>query len=141
MTDLDINVLFADDHSLFRKTVRGILESAPDIHIVGEAEDGTRALADLQAGHADVAILDLDMPGKDGLEVARSVRDQHLPVKTVLLTAHKSAALVARALECGVSGYVLKDDLAEIIDCVRAVYAGKRYLSPQLAAFNPNRRK
>jgi DNA-binding NarL/FixJ family response regulator len=132
MPTTDINVVFADDHRRFRHTVRRLLDSAGDIHVVYEAEDGQQALSAVCDRRPDVAILDLDMPGKDGLEVATSVRDLRLPVKTILLTAHKSQALVTRAQQCGVSGYLLKEDLAELIDCIRAVHAGHGYLSALL---------
>jgi DNA-binding NarL/FixJ family response regulator len=81
------------------------------------------------------------MPDKDGIDVARAVRDEKLLTHAVLLTAHKSEALVNRALDSGVSGYVLKDGaLPEIVDCVRAVHAGRPWVSAQLATVLLTRR-
>ena len=103
-----------------------MLEEAPDITVVAEAGNGEQALALHPRAAPDVAVLDLDMPGKDGIEVARAVRDERLPVRMVLLTAHKDEALVNQALDSGVQGYVLKDGaLREIVDCVRAVHGGR----------------
>lgn len=89
----------------------------------------------------DIIVLDLDMPDKDGIEVARAVRDEKLATQAVLLTAHRSEALVNRALDSGVSGYVLKDGaLTEIVDCVRAVHARRPWVSAQLATVLLTRR-
>jgi DNA-binding NarL/FixJ family response regulator len=136
-----IRIVVADDHPVFRKGLRGVLEEAPDVTVVSDAGTGDDALVQIREHRPDVAVLDLDMPGKDGVEVARAVRDEKLPVRVVLLTAHKSEALVNRALDSGVSGYVLKDGaLTEILDCVRAVHEGRPWVSGQLAAVLLNRR-
>jgi DNA-binding NarL/FixJ family response regulator len=127
-----IRVLFADDHPAWRRTVRVLLE-APDIEIVGEAEDGAQAIDRLQALRPDVAVLDLDMPHKDGLAVARAVRDLRLPTRTLLLTVTASRAVLERARSCGATGYVLKDDAAtDLLACVRTVHAGSTCFSPRL---------
>ena len=136
-----IRVVLADDHPLFRKGLRGVLEEAPDITVVAEAGNGGEALVMAREQRPDVIDLDLDMPDKDGIEVARIVRDEKLPTQAVLLTAHKSEALVNRALDSGVSGYVLKDGaLTEIVDCVRAVHARRPWVSAQLATVLLTRR-
>ncbi len=139
---MSIRVLLADDHPLFRKGLRGVLEEVPDITVVAEAGNGAQALELIREHHPDVIVLDLDMPDKDGIEVAREVRDEKLATHTVLLTAHRSEALVNRALDSGVSGYVLKDGaLTEIVDCVRAVHAGRPWVSAQLATALLTRRE
>lgn len=138
---LPIRVLLADDHPLFRKGLKGVLEEASDITVVAEAGNGGEALVMIREERPDVIVLDLDMPDKDGIEVARAVRDEKLPAQAVLLTAHRSEALVNRALDSGVSGYVLKDGaLTEIVDCVRAVHAGRPWVSAQLAGVLLTRR-
>lgn len=135
-----VRVFLADDHAAFRTTVRAILEESRDVVVVAEAADGNTALAGLKEHQPDVAILDLDMPGRDGLQVACAAEQLDLPVKTILLTVHKSPALLSKALESGLSGYVLKDEaVSEILDCVRRVHAGQRYFSPQLANLQPKR--
>ena len=136
-----IRVLLADDHPVFRKGLRGVLEESSDITVVAEAGNGDEALVMIRELRPDVIVLDLDMPDKDGIEVARAVRDEKLATQAVLLTAHKSEALVNRALDSGVSGYVLKDGaLTEIVDCVRAVHAGRPWVSAQLATVLLTRR-
>lgn len=133
-----IRVLIADDHGLFRKELRQLLERLPDIEVVGDAANGDEALDAIHTIEFDVAILDLDMPGIDGLELARAIHMLRTPGRVVLLTAHKSIALVRKALQSGVTGYVLKDDaLTELLDAVEAVHRGGTYFSPQLAPYIP----
>ncbi len=130
-----VRVLLADDHAAFRDLVRGILEDTVDIRVVAEATCGITALAGLREHRPDVAILDLDMPGQDGLRVACLADQLQLPVKSILLTMHKSPALLNKALVAGLCGYVLKDEaVAEIVECVRRVHAGERYFSRRLRA-------
>jgi DNA-binding NarL/FixJ family response regulator len=134
IVDKVIRVLLADDHLLFRKGLRAVFDDSPGIEVVAEAADGDAALARITAGGIDVAILDLDMPHQDGIQVARAVRQLNLPVRMILLTAHKSDALVNEALDAGVLGYILKDGaVSDILDCVRRVHAGQHYVSPQLS--------
>ena len=128
-----VRVLLADDHAAFRELVRGILDDTADIRVVAEASDGDAAVAALRQYRPDVAILDLDMPGQDGLRVASMADKLEPSIKTILLTVHKSPALLNKALIAGLCGYVLKDEaVAQIADCVRCVHAGGRYFSRQL---------
>jgi len=131
-----INVLIADDHAIFRLGLKQILDSASPIAVVAEADDGEAAWQKLRATTAQVAILDVDMPGRDGFELARGVRDARLAVAIVFLTMHKDEHFLHQALDLGVRGYVVKDSaLTEIVPCVRAVAAGREYVSPQLTGF------
>jgi DNA-binding NarL/FixJ family response regulator len=135
-------VLIADDHPLFRKGLRGLLDEAPDMRVVAEARDGEGALESINGNAVDVAVLDLDMPKMGGLEIAQAVRDRRPPIRIVLLTAHKSDVPVRHALDAGVAGYLLKDGAAlEIVECIRAVHAGLRFLSPELSALVRTRSK
>jgi DNA-binding NarL/FixJ family response regulator len=128
-----VRVLLADDHAAFRDLIRRILNETDDIRVVAEASDGDGALAALRQHQPDVAILDLDMPGQDGLRVAYTADLLQPSIKTILLTMHKSPALLNKALIAGLCGYVLKDEAVDqIADCVRRVHAGERYFSPQL---------
>jgi DNA-binding NarL/FixJ family response regulator len=136
-----VRVLIADDHPIFRQGLRTIIESQPDISIVGEASDGSTALDLLATTGATVAVLDLTMPIKDGFAVARAAREQHLPAAIVFLTMHNDEQSVNAALDLGVRGYVLKDNaVGEIVDCIRVVAAGRDYISPSLSSFLINRR-
>ena len=136
----EIKVLIADDHPIFRHGLRQIIERAPHIVVVDEAEDGETAWQKLQTTNAEVAILDVDMPGRDGFEVARAVRDARLKLAIVFLTMHKDEHFLNQALDLNVKGYIVKDSaLTEIVQCIRTVAAGQEYVSPQLTSFLLNR--
>lgn len=136
-----IRVLLADDHPVFRMGLRSVLEASADVSVVAEAENGELAIARIQQSAPDVAVLDLEMPGHDGIEVARAITGLRLPVRMVLLTAHKDEALVNKALDSGLHGYVVKDAaVSEIVACVRQVHSGQNYVSPQLSSILLKRR-
>lgn len=135
MTRDGINVLLVDDLEICRKETRRILGETTEIHVVAEAESADAGLIAVQAHAPDVVILDLEMPGRDGLELARAITKLNLPVKLILLTVHRSAALARRAVSAGLSGYVVKDDAAmDLGMCVREVMNGRRFVSTQIAA-------
>jgi DNA-binding NarL/FixJ family response regulator len=137
-----IKVLVADDHPIFRSGLRMMIETAADVTLVGEAENGERALSVIRDQQPDIAVLDLDMPIKDGFEVALALREHKLSSKVIFLTAHKSESLFNKAFDSGAQGYVLKDSaITEILDSIRTVNAGQSYISPQLSTFLLNRRK
>ncbi len=136
----EIKVFIADDHPIFRHGLRQIIERAPQIVVVDEAEDGETAWQKLRTTEADVAILDVDMPGRDGFEVARAVREARLKLALAFLTMHKDEYFLNQALDLDVKGYVLKDSaLTEIVECIRALAAGQEFISPQLTRFLLNR--
>ncbi len=136
----EIKVFIADDHPIFRHGLRQIIEQAPQLVVVDEAEDGETAWQKLLTCGAEVAVLDIDMPGRDGFEIARAIREQRLKVAVVFLTMHKDERFLNQALDLEVKGYVLKDSaLTEIVRCIRAVAAGQEYVSPQLTPFLINR--
>lgn len=129
-----IRVLIADDHPIFRRGLRQVIEADPWLKVVAEAEDGASALARIQELHPDVAVLDIDMPPPDGLAVARRLQEQRLPSEAVLLTMHKDEALLNAALDIGVKGFTVKDGAAnEIVGCIKAVAAGQSFISPTLS--------
>ena len=136
----EIKILIADDHPIFRSGLAQLLKTAPDFAVVAEAGDGDAALACMQQAAPDVAILDIDMPGKDGLEVACAVVAEGMGVRVILLSMHKNEALFNAALNCGVKGYVLKDSaMADIINAVKTVAHGEEFISPALSSFLFNR--
>ncbi len=136
----EIKVLIADDHPIFRHGLRQIIERAPQLVVVDEAEDGETAWQKLVTTNPDVAILDVDMPRRDGFEVARAIRDARLKVGVIFLTMHKDEHFLNQALDLGVKGYIVKDSaLTETVQCIRAVAAGQEYVSPQLTSFLLNR--
>ena len=136
MIKSDLTVVIADDHPIFRKGLRQVLETDPHLHIVAEAEDGHAALAGIEELKPDVAVLDIDMPGPDGFEIARAVQEKALPVAIIFLTMHTNEDVFNTAFDLGVKGYVLKDGaVTEIIRGIKAVAAGENYISPELATF------
>jgi DNA-binding NarL/FixJ family response regulator len=137
----EITVLIADDHPIFRKGLREIITAEPRLQLVAEVEDGARALQAIRAQLPQVAVLDVDMPQQDGITVARTIKDEGLPVAVVLLTMHRNERFFNAALDLGVAGYVLKDSaVSEIVSAIRAVSVGNRYITPLLTDYMLNRR-
>ncbi len=138
----EITVLIADDHPIFRKGLREIIAAEPSLKLVAEVEDGARALDAIRAHLPQVAVLDVDMPQQDGISVARTVKEEGLPVAVVLLTMHRNERFFNAALDLGVAGYVLKDGaVSEIVSAIRAVSAGNRFVTPLLTDYLLNRRQ
>lgn len=128
-------VVIADDHRIFRQGLAELLAGAPGIAVVGTAGDGEEALAVTRATRPDVLILDVTMPRLDGFAVAARLREERLPVRVLMLSMHKDAAHVRRALELGVEGYLLKDDAFEqLAAAVGRLAAGGRYVSEAASA-------
>jgi DNA-binding NarL/FixJ family response regulator len=137
-----IRIVIADDHPIFVRGLRQILSADPTLEIVAEARDGDAALESIQQHRPDVAILDIDMPKKDGFDIVRAIEDRNLSTAIIFLTMHKNEALFNGAMDLGVRGYLLKDSaMAEVVDGVRAVAAGHDFVSPLLSSFLLGRRK
>jgi DNA-binding NarL/FixJ family response regulator len=135
-----ITLVLADDHPIFRQGLRQVIEADRRLHIVAEAADGQTAIDRIEELKPDVAVLDVDMPNRDGLEVARAIRDRRLPTRVIFLTLHKDERLLNTALDAGVNGYVIKDGaVTEIVDSIKAVVAGSHYVSPALSTQLINR--
>ena len=130
----EIRVVIADDHPIFRQGLRQVLEAGAGITVVGEAADGVSAIALIDSLKPDVAILDIDMPVKNGFAVAKHIHDEQSQTASIFLTMYREGDALNRALEFGVRGYVLKDGaVGEIVSAVKAVAAGKHHLSPALS--------
>ena len=126
-----MRVLLADDHALVRAGIRALLAGLPDVESVVEAGDGQEALAVLRETKPDLALIDIAMPGLNGLELAARVAREAPGTRLVILSMHGTPAHVAQALRAGVSGYLLKDAAAdELPVLLRAVMRGETYLSP-----------
>jgi len=127
-------IVLADDHHIVRKGMRAVLEAEADFRLVGEASDGLEAVQLVERLRPDVLVLDLMMPGLNGLEVARQVGKRSPQTRVLILSMHAGDDYVLEALRTGVTGYVLKDTgMAELVKAVRETVAGRRYLSPALA--------
>ncbi len=136
----EIRVLIADDHPMFRQGMRSAIETDPALQIVAEAGDGATALAQIQSLRPQVAVLDMEMPNRSGLEVLQAVQEMKLPVAVIFLTVHKDERFFNAALNRGAKGYVLKESAVnDIIASIKAVAAGESFISPQLSAYLLNR--
>ena len=121
-----IRVILIDDHPIVRSGVRRLLEQAPDINVIGEADHGNDALELLRRLQPDVLLLDMEMPGKSGLEVAREVQESGLPVRVLALSAYDDEQYIMNLLSNGAAGYLTKEEaLTTIIDAVRGVARGE----------------
>lgn len=129
-------ILLADDHPLFRQGLRSTVESEAAFQVVREVGDGQAALDGIRELSPDLCILDINMPGLDGLAVVRRMHEQSLQSEVVILTMYKEPDLFNAAMELDVKGYVLKESaVKDILDAIRTVMAGHRYVSPTLADF------
>ena len=121
-----IRVVLADDNAVVRKGIRDFLTEAGDIDVIAEASDGGEAIQLIDQLRPDVAVLDIQMPKRSGIDVCRHVRTQHWPIGILVLTAYDDDPYVLAVLQAGANGYVLKTaDADEIIQAVRDVHEGK----------------
>lgn len=122
-----ITILLADDHIVVREGLRALINSHEDLHVVGEASNGTEALEMIEQLQPQVAVLDMMMPGLNGLEVTRRV---YRTTRVLILSMHANEAYVIEALKKGASGYVLKDSTgSDLVQAIRMVAMGQHYLS------------
>ena len=129
-----VTVLLADDHPIVRQGLRHLLETQSDFKVVGEASDGLEASQMAERYHPDVLVVDMMMPGLNGLEVTRQVSQRSPGTRIIVLSMHNNDAYVLQALKRGASGYVLKDSgPAEVIKAVNQVMLGRRYLSESIS--------
>ena len=137
-----ITVILADDHPLFRAGVRQSLQQNEAIEIIGEAGNGEDALKLILDLKPEVAIIDIQMPGITGLEVAKRIEHMDFDVKIILLTMLDDKRIFLDAMECGALGYVLKDSaVSEIQRAIESVCSGRYYISPSLSGLLIERRK
>ncbi len=126
-------VLVADDHPVVRQGLKSLL-TREGFSVVGEAADGREALRQVEATHPEVALLDLAMPGLNGLDAAREIMQNSAETKVVILTQHKEEPYVLEALRAGVHGYVLKSQsVTDVVQAIRDVTRGKLYVSPAIS--------
>lgn len=129
-----IRVLLAEDQALVRGALAALLGLEEDIEVLSSCADGTQAWKEAQRLRPDVIVADIEMPGLTGLELAQKVREAALPAKVVIVTTFARPGYLRRALEAGVTGYILKDAPAEqLAEAVRRIHAGGRVIDPQLA--------
>jgi DNA-binding NarL/FixJ family response regulator len=125
-----INIVLADDHVLVRRGIKAMLESDPDINVVGEAGNGKEALDSARSLKPDILVLDIRMPEMTGLEAAALLRDFSPDTRAVILSMHDSEEYVVQALQAGAYGYLLKDtDKEEFVKALKQVHGGHKYFS------------
>jgi DNA-binding NarL/FixJ family response regulator len=127
-------ILLADDHTLVRAGFRALLAGIPDVQVIAEAGDGREALRLIEEHQPDLVLMDISMPGLNGLEAAARVASESPYVRVIILSMHANEEYVVQALQSGAAGYLLKDaDAAELEIAVRAVSRGETYLSPPVS--------
>ena len=130
---VSVRVLLVDDDALVRAGLRMILSSAPDLELVGEADDGARAVAAVREHRPDVVLMDIRMPEMDGIAATAALRRLDTPPQVILLTTYQADDQVLSALRAGASGFLLKHTPpAEIVNAIRLVAAGEAMLSPSV---------
>ena len=130
---MKIRVLICDDHALFREGVKTILASHPEFEVVGEAEDGREAVDRALRLNPDVVLMDISMPVLKGFDATRRIKKVLPGLKVLILTVYDDEDLVARCLDAGASGYILKDSPpAQLTYAIQAVVQGQQYMSPRV---------
>jgi len=136
-----IKIVIADDHPVFRNGLKKLIEEDPSIEIIGEAENGEKALELIIELNPLIAVLDIDMPKMSGIQVLKSLNKSKTEVKIIFLTVFASADIFDKAMELGISGYLLKDSaVTDIIECIHKVADGNYYISPSVSNFLVNRK-
>jgi two-component system response regulator NreC len=126
-----VRILICDDHTLFCEGIKAILREQPSMEIVGEARDGRQAVEIAKELQPDVLLMDVSMPDMTGFDATRRIREFDQTMKVLILTMHDEEELVARCLEAGASGYIIKDAPAsQLVYAIETVHKGERYLSP-----------
>lgn len=129
-----IRVVIADDHRILREGLKQLLQSAPDLTVVGEAGDGHEALAQVRGTDFDVLLLDMSMPGKSGMELIRQVKAERPKLRVLVLSMHEEHQYAVRSIRAGASGYLTKESAAlELVAAIRKVAGGGAYISAEVA--------
>lgn len=128
-----ITILLADDHSIIREGIKGLLELEPDFQVVGEAKDGIETLEKVKECKPDVLLLDINMPNLSGIEALEKMYNMGIVPKTLVLTIHDEVQYLRRALELGAKGYVLKNsDFNTLYKAIKAVYNNEEFIDQKL---------
>ena len=129
-----IRVLLADDHAIVRAGLKEILADTGDIEVAGEATNGQEVLARVSAQDFDVAVLDMSMPGRNGIELIKLVKREKPKLRILILSMHSEEQYAVRALKAGASGYLSKNSAAdELVAAIRRIAAGGAYVTPETA--------
>ena len=130
-----IRILTVDDHPILREGIVSIIHSENDMTVVGEASNGREAIEVFKSKRPDVTLMDLQMPGLNGIDAIANIRLEHPQARIIVLTTYEGDVLARRALKAGASGYLLKDMIrTELLEAIRAVHLGRRYIPNKIAA-------
>jgi two-component system response regulator NreC len=130
-----LRILLADDHAILRQGLRLLIDSQLDMTVVGEAADGDAVVAQAEALHPDVVVIDISMPGTNGLTATRTLKQRHPGLVVLVLTRHEEDTYLQELLRAGASGYVLKQSPPpQLLQAIRVVGAGGIYLDPAITA-------
>ena len=141
MTGQKIKILVADDHPIFLEGINSIIRKNNDLEVVASFGNGTDALGGILELKPDIAVLDIDMPKMNGLEVAKKVYGTKLQTGIIILTIYKDEEYFNEAMDLGVRGYLVKDSIAnELVECIENVLKGKHYISPVISDYLMTRR-
>ena len=128
-----ISVLIADDHSLIRQGLKQILEIEKDLAVVAQASNGSEAVQLARECRPDVILMDINMPGTNGLQAIKEIKQEKLECKIIVLTIHEDREYLFKTLQMGAEGYVLKDaEPSVLIEAIRNVYLGQSYIQPNM---------
>ena len=129
-----IKVIIADDHVIFRQGLLKLLQSATDIAVIGEAGEGHESLGLIKKEKPDVAVLDISMPGLNGIEIVKEIEILGLATNVIFLTMHNDPLTAKKAMQSNALGYVLKDDAFEdLLYAIRAAASGRTFISPSIS--------
>jgi len=130
---MSIKVLLVDDHAIIREGLRSLLERQPEMEVIADTDDGRKAIELVQELLPNIVIMDISMPGLNGIEATRQITAEFPDVKVIALSIHSKRRFVADMLSAGATGYILKECLFdELVQAIKAVAAGGRYLSPRI---------
>ena len=131
-----MKILIADDHLIFRNGLKELVKTQINDCEIIEAEDGEQALTMVSKHHPQIAIIDIDMPKQNGLEVCKTIKKDELETKVIILTMHKNEGMFISAMENGAMGYILKDNSAsDLVNCINQVIDNKSFISPKIESY------
>lgn len=129
-----MNVILADDHTIVRHSLRQLLEREPNINVVGEASNGNEVFDLVRNNKVDVVVLDITMPGRNGLEALKELKRQYPKIAVLMLSMHPSDQYAVRVLRAGAAGYLTKESAPdELVAAIYKAYKGEKYISPEIA--------
>jgi len=129
-----IRILAVDDHPLLRKGLAAVVNAEPDMKLVAEASNGEEAIEKFRAHRPDITLMDLQMPGLNGIEAISRIQSEFPAARIIVLTTYHGDAQVLRALRAGARGYILKGHDRELVETIHAVAEGRRKIPPEIAA-------